>query len=147
MKRALHVLVGAVLAATLIAPSVSAAQQGVEGGGWSETTGSYSTSSGGISAKRSFREGVPHHSGEAQRKSINGTTHKRAHGWTRWNGVCHHTTAQLEHHWPRGQVISSSGRVKRWHYSEAWSSWVAYNPNARSNGYGLARTYYGRSCS
>ena len=146
MKRALHVLVGAVLAATLIAPSVSAAQAGGEGGGWSETTGSYATS-GGATTNRSFREGVPDHRGEAQRKTVNGTTYKRAHGWTLWNGVCHHTTANLEHHWPKGSIISSSGRVKRWHYTEAWSGWVAYDPHARSNGFGIARTYYGRSCS
>lgn len=28
--------------------------------------------------------------------------------------------------------------------SEAMTKWVRFNPNAKSNGYGKARTYYGR---
>ncbi len=62
----------------------------------------------------------------------------------RGKGVKHYTTARLEHYWPNKGVITSSGRKYGTGKSQAVTKWVPFNPNAKSNGYGRARTYYGR---
>lgn len=117
-------------------------------GGWSEDSGAYvlfEDGQDGISLSgRSL--GQPHHGGEMQ-KSTNseGTTIKRAHGWTTWTNAYHYTTARMEDtclvH--KGTVFSSSGRVWGWNGTEAYSPWVAAT---RMNECmpGSARTYYGR---
>lgn len=132
-------------ASALAAVPASAAGQPVVGttsgavGGWSEATGAFGTAASGIGVFAS-----PNHRGASEQKTINGTTNKRAHGWTTWAGVRHYTTAQLEHYWPASGVIASSGRKWGTGGTEAVSPWRAFNPNAASNGNGQARTYYGR---
>lgn len=82
--------------------------------------------------------------GWSEEKTIKGRTNKRSHGWTTWKGVKHYTTARLEHYWPNKGAITSSGRKYGTGRSQAVTKWVPFNPNAKSNGYGKARTYYGR---
>lgn len=84
------------------------------------------------------------HRGKAELKTIRGTTHKRSHGWTTWVGVRHYTTAQLVRSWPASGVIATSGRQWGTSGTEAATKWVAFNPNLPSNGYGSAKTFYGR---
>lgn len=117
-------------------------------GSWTEDEGDStlvdtppeSSGQAGISTFRSS----PWHKGKAEIKSINGTTHKRAVGRTTWPGVRHYTIAGLEHKWPYRGVIASSGR--KWGHSATFAKtrWVAFNPRAASDGYGRAKTYYGR---
>lgn len=84
------------------------------------------------------------HTGKAESKVISGTSHKRSHGWTSWAGTRHYTTAQLVHYWPSSGVITSSGRKWGTGGTEAYTKWVAFNPNAKSNGNGKAKTFYGK---
>nr|UXN30284.1 hypothetical protein N8D75_08600 [Curtobacterium flaccumfaciens] len=81
------------------------------------------------------------HRGAAERKTINGTTHKRAHGWTTWVGVQHYTRARLEH---GSRVIADSGRKWGRSGTGAVTVWKPYRPNQPGNGVGTAKTYYGR---
>ncbi|RTE48442.1 hypothetical protein EKN07_09865 [Actinobaculum sp. 352] len=116
-------------------------------GGWSEDGGYFSDPSATAVSEEimpAAATGTPRHTGKAEYTIINGTSHKRAHGWTTWTGVLHYTHARLEHYWPHSGVIASSGR--RWGKggTEAYTRWVAYNPNKPSNGNGKARTYYGK---
>ncbi len=83
------------------------------------------------------------HKGKAERKSINGTTHKRSVGRTVWVGVKHNTTAQLVHKWPHRGIITST-KKRGWDVTVAKTRWVAFNPLARSDGYGRAKTFYSR---
>lgn len=117
-------------------------------GGWSEQQGLVSNqglqdrlaqSSLGATLAASVK-----HTGQAENKVINGTSHKRSHGWTTWSGVYHYTTARLEHYWPSSGVIATSGRQWGTSGTEAVTVWKAFNPNAASNGNGAAKTYYGR---
>lgn len=71
---------------------------------------------------------------------INGTTNKRAHGWTTWAGVRHYTHARMEKS-GGGTVYTSSGRQWGTSGTEAISPWRAFKPN---QDLGSARTYYGR---
>ena len=106
-------------------------------GGWSEVDGSFTGTANGLLAS-------PNHRGASESKVIGGTTNKRAHGWTTWAGTYHYTTARLEHYWPASGVIATSGRKWGTGGTEAASPWKAFNPNAPSNGNGIAKTYYGR---
>jgi hypothetical protein len=81
------------------------------------------------------------HRGAAQRKTINGTTHKRSHGWTTWAGVQHYTRARLEH---GSRIIADSGRKWGRSGTEAVTAWKPYRPNQPGSGVGTAKTYYGR---
>lgn len=124
-------------------PSLSAmADTGNDIGGWSEDQGVYATQAMQAESVTGAKSS-PRHWGQTDWATFNGTTHKRAHGWTNWSGVYHYTTAQLEHHWPNSGVIASSGRQWGWNGTEAVSPWVGFRPNATSNGYGQARTYWG----
>lgn len=103
-------------------------------GGWSENEGMYVNNLYGNLMLRSS----PHHTGKAETKTINGTGHKRAHGWTTWPGIKHYTTARLE----QGSYVNgTSGRVWGTGGTEAASPWKPYT---KSGDPGSARTYYGR---
>lgn len=108
-------------------------------GGWSEETGAF-----GPARSTPGTFATVNHRGKSESKDINGTTHKRAHGWTTWAGVRHYTTARLEHYWPNSGVIATSGRKWGTGGTEAATAWKAFNPNAASSGTGAAKTYYGR---
>ena len=129
------------LSTLLIATPASATDTGREtAGGWSEISGSFSDGS----VPRAGTFASVSHRGTAESRVIGGTTNKRAHGWTKWAGTRHYTTAQLEHYWPASGVIATSGRKWGTGATEAVSPWKAFNPNAASNGNGAAKTYYGR---
>ncbi|MGF7486161.1 hypothetical protein [Lactococcus lactis] len=103
-------------------------------GGWSEDEGMYVNNLYGNLMLRSS----PHHTGQAETKTINGTGHKRAHGWTTWPGIKHYTTARLE----QGSYVNgTSGRVWGTGGTEAASPWKPYTTSGDP---GRARTYYGR---
>lgn len=140
----MSLMVGLFIALACIAPACAMADEGTDLGGWSESEGYYSLESAIKTNDSIALYASPVHRGESQRTSINGTTNKRAHGWTSWSGVYHYTTAQLEHSglFCSG-VITSSGRQWGWNNTEAYSPWKAFNPNACCSGYGQARTYYG----
>lgn len=124
------------VALSLSGPIAHAADDSVVGG-WSEDRGAYTTDQG--EATRASSPGLAEirHTGKAERTTINGTTHKRSHGWTTWTGKYHYTTARLE----RGStVIASSGRQWGWNGTEAVTQWVAFDPDGD---WGQARTYYG----
>lgn len=114
-------------------------------GGWREDGGYFTSPTPSTSSDRvaSAARGSVNHRGKAEEKIIRGTTHKRSHGWTTWKGVRHYTPARLEHY-HGGGVIISSGRQWGVNGTEAVTKWRAFNPHAKSNGYGTARTYYGR---
>ena len=38
----------------------------------------------------------PKHTGKAEERTHNGTSQKRAHGWTTWVGKYHYTRARME---------------------------------------------------
>lgn len=109
-------------------------------GGWSEDEGLYINLdfSGALA-----RSSTVKHTGKAETKTINGTGHKRAHGWTTWQGVKHYTTAQLEINnlFQKKTINGTSGR--KWGYSgtEAVSPWKPYS---KFGDPGQARTYYGK---
>jgi hypothetical protein len=136
----------AILCATLGAASSAAASQQAGAtsdfqagalGGWTETASVSQPPTPGARA-------TVNHRGKAEFKTIGGTTNKRAHGWTTWAGTKHYTTAQLEKTWPSSGVITTSGRKWGTGGTEAVSAYRAFNPNQTSDGYGQARTYYGR---
>ncbi|SIK14677.1 Uncharacterised protein [Mycobacteroides abscessus subsp. abscessus] len=54
---------------------------------------------------------------------------------TKWNPTTHTET---------GPNNGGGPRKYRTGKSQAVTKWVPFNPNAKSNGYGKARTYYGR---
>jgi len=147
MKQGLQITIGTILAAaaalsgTATAHAATASTTATSAdvlGGWSEKEGDWTTDDSLTDLA------IPNHRGISEYATINGTSHKRAHGWTTWAGTYHYTTAQLEHYWPASGVITTSGR--RWNNngSEAVTQYVAFNPNAASNGYGEAKTYYGK---
>lgn len=108
-------------------------------GGWSEDSGSYTTEITIPNEQMMIR--AVKHTGKAEEKSISGTTHKRAHGWTTWSGVYHYTTAQLERYWPGSGVNGTSGRVWGKNGTEAISP---YKPYTKDSSPGAAKTYYGK---
>lgn len=110
-------------------------------GGWSEETGSFSTSSAptGVSVRAAAASTVKH-TGKAEETVKAGTTNKRAHGWTTWAGVYHYTTARMETY--SGSVVyNTSGRQWGTSGTEAISPWRAAT---KADGTGSARTYYGK---
>jgi hypothetical protein len=135
-------LVGASSASA--SPSLSASSETPSDalGGWIENAGAFAVSH--AEASKSAARATVNHRGKAELKTIGGTTNKRAHGWTTWAGTKHYTTAQLEKTWPSSGVITSSGRKWGTGGTEAVSAYRAFNPNQTSDGYGQARTYYGR---
>lgn len=104
-------------------------------GGWSETAGTIDGAETGMSVF------AVNHRGAAERKTINGTTHKRSHGWTTWAGVQHYTRARLEH---GSTIIADSGRKWGKSGTEAVTVWKPFRPNQPGSGVGTAKTYYGR---
>ena len=157
MKKITSTIVAIALAASgaiLTTPAASAADIG----GWSEGSGAFyqpqalTTVAADPIVAQTFAArtlaaaaaATPRHTGKAETKVINGTTHKRAHGWTTWAGTYHYTTARLEHTWPNSGVIATSGRKWGTGGTEAVTGWVAFNPNLPSSGHGSARTYYGK---
>jgi hypothetical protein len=144
MKKKIMKAVFAVAIVCAIPASSALADSGGVRGGWSEVEGSFTVQAEQSQLLPTARAaGTVQHTGKSETKSINGTTHKRSHGWTTWSGVYHYTTAQLEHYWPHSGVIRTSGRVWGWNGTEAMTSWTAFNHDAPSNGYGAAKTYYG----
>ncbi len=148
-RRFAAIVVTTLIGAELTCTGAQAATEADPAGGWSEIGGAFVTpspallDSNAISGVPAKPAGSPKHTGKAEEKVINGTTHKRSHGWTTWTGKYHYTTAGLEHYWPASGVIATSGRKWGTNGTEAMTKYVAYNPNATSNGYGQARTYYG----
>lgn len=134
-----------VAAAGVVVPAGSASADGI--GGWIEEEGDVVYHQDPLLGTAPGTDGArsaPRHTGSAQTRVVNGTSQKRAVGRTTWNGVYHYTTARLEHTWPSSGVIATSGRVWGVHSTSATSPWRSFNPKADSNGYGIARTYYGR---
>lgn len=115
-------------------------------GGWSEEGGYFYESSqaqqGGSSVSLLS---TPQHTGKADTKVIDGTTNKRSHGWTTWVGVRHYTLARLEHNGLFCSGIIASKRNTGVGGTEAKTVWKPFNPNACCDGFGGARTYYGRA--
>lgn len=140
-------LTGAALAVAMTVASVSGVsaseQEPSDVGGWEEGS-EVSSNPGNLDGSFSVHAAKAKHTGKAESKTIKGTTNKRSHGWTTWKGVKHYTTARLEHYWPNKGVIASSGRKWGKNGTEATTKWVPFNPNKKSNGYGKAKTYYGR---
>lgn len=141
-KKVMGVLAAAAVSLSLI-PGMAFASSPVILGGWSED---------GTVVEAQAVDGIatlsePHHYGEAQQSTNSqGTTIKRAHGWTTWSGVYHYTTAQMEHDgiFCNGKVITSSGRQWARNGTEAYSPWATFNPDLCCGNLGQARTYYGR---
>lgn len=106
-------------------------------GGWDENTGAFAHSSTAQTDGGFAVAAAPNHSGASEQKSINGTTHKRAKGWTTWVGVRHYTTAQMQH---GNRVLTSSGRKWGTSGTQATSPWFKANTTI---GKGSARSYYG----
>ena len=104
-------------------------------GGWSESAGTIDGAGTGMSVF------AVNHRGAAERKTINGTTHKRSHGWTTWAGVQHYTRARLEH---GSRIIADSGRKWGKSGTEALTVWKPFRPNQPGSGVGTAKTYYGK---
>lgn len=140
-KQVIGFLAAALLAISI--PGVALASSPVVLGGWSEDGGVIETQAADGIALLSD----PSHTGKAE-TSLNsqGTTIKRAHGWTTWVGVYHYTTAQMEHSGflCNGKVIKSSGRKWGTSGTEAISPWATFVPEMCCGGTGQARTYYGR---
>lgn len=113
-------------------------------GGWDERSGVLAVdgSTGAVGTASVVPVATVNHRGASETKVISGTSNKRAHGWTTWSGVRHYTTAQLER--GSGAVITSSGRKWGTSGTEAVSAYKAFKPNAADNGWGHAKTYYGK---
>ncbi|WP_030143224.1 hypothetical protein [Mycetocola saprophilus] len=124
-----------ILIGAMLVPA--AAANAADLGGWSEDTGVSSLSSTGFAARAASQA---QHTGKAEQKSISGTTHKRAHGWTTWVGVYHYTNAQMEQ-FGGGKVYTTSGRQWGTNGTEAISPWRKFSQNSDL---GSARTYYGK---
>jgi hypothetical protein len=107
-------------------------------GGWDESAGAFAHSSSAQAAGGIAVAAAPNHRGAAEEKSINGTTHKRAKGWTTWVGVYHYTTAQMKH---GNTVLTTSGRQWGKSGTQATSPWFKANTTI---GKGSARSYYGK---
>lgn len=109
-------------------------------GGWGEDTGAFQSQPIEVGALAA-RAAAPKHTGKAEQKEINGTTHKRSHGWTTWSGVKHYTRARLE---TGSTIIADSGRKWGTGGTEAMTTYIAFDPNKPGNGFGSAKTYYGK---
>lgn len=109
-------------------------------GGWDEDTGYFINAEAYIKAMEGnslSRASDPVHKGKREEKSISGTTHSRAHGWTTWKGKYHYTRARMET--SKGTVLQDSERVWGMDSTEAISPWNKFDPDQSDK----ARTYYG----
>lgn len=108
-------------------------------GGWTEDTGYYKNIHSYAKAMEnvSVPYSTPSHTGKAEQRTYNGTTQKRAHGWTTWIGEYHYTRARMEH----GDVVLTDSE-RQWGYdgTEAISPWWSFDGVTL----GSARTYYGK---
>ena len=134
MRMSIAVAAIAISAVALPAGVSSAAELG----GWDENTGSFSTSSSPEAARKSAAPAAVNHRGAAEERVVNGTTNKRAKGWTTWVGVRHYTTARME---SGSTVLTTSGRKWGTSGTQATSPWFVAN---RTHGKGAAKSYYGR---
>lgn len=77
-------------------------------GGWSEEDGYFVNPQ---AYSKAMEDGTtyasPKHTGKAEERTHNGTSQKRAHGWTTWVGKYHYTRARMED-W--GAILTDSGR-------------------------------------
>lgn len=141
---------GGVLALALgfLSPHASA-ESGQDVGGWDEVAGSFAVNqnSAGSSGLIAPMASGANHRGEAETKTINGTTNKRAKGWTTWVGQYHYTRARMESDAAfgsnKGKIWTDSGRQWGTNGTSAVSPWKAFNPDNPGTP-GKARTYYGR---
>ncbi len=143
MKKSIRRALSVAAATSAIALSATTAQASNPEsfhGGWSEDGGTFSSQQIEV-ASMATQTSSPKHTGKAEEKVINGTSHKRAHGWTTWVGVKHYTRARLE---TGKTVITDSGRKWGTGGTEAVTKYVAFNPNAAGSGFGKAKTYYGK---
>lgn len=110
-------------------------------GGWDEENGyftnpeAYANAIDDISTYASPSD--PHHTGRSEKRTYNGSTQKRAHGWTSWANTYHYTRARMED-WSLG-VLTDSGRQWGTSNTEAISPWWTFKDEILGN----ARTYYG----
>ncbi|MBB2925536.1 hypothetical protein [Cellulomonas cellasea] len=139
MKKISYSLLAVAIAAVGIALPATSASAG-DLGGWSEQAGAYVTPKDRLRGSAVTINSTPSHTGQSEKTTIGGTTHKRAHGWTTWAGVYHYTTARQE---CGSTVLSTSNRQWGTSGTEAISPWVAFNPNVACSGVGSSRTYYG----
>ena len=106
-------------------------------GGWSEEDGYFVNPQ---AYSKAMEDGTtyasPKHTGKAEERTHNGTSQKRAHGWTTWVGKYHYTRARMES-W--GTVLTDSGRQWGTNGTEAISPWWSFDGFTT----GTARTYYG----
>lgn len=106
-------------------------------GGWSEEDGYFVNPQ---AYSKAMEDGTtyasPKHTGKAEERTHNGTSQKRAHGWTTWVGKYHYTRARMED-W--GAILTDSGRQWGTDGTEAISPWWSFNGDTS----GSARTYYG----
>ena len=106
-------------------------------GGWSEEDGYFVNPQ---AYSKAMEDGTtyasPKHTGKAEERTHNGTSQKRAHGWTTWVGKYHYTRARMED-W--GAILTDSGRQWGTDGTEAISPWWSFNGDTL----GSARTYYG----
>lgn len=106
-------------------------------GGWSEENGYYVNPQAFSKAMEDASTySSPKHTGKAEERTYNGTSQKRAHGWTTWVGKYHYTRARMED-W--GAILTDSGRQWGNDGTEAISPWWSFNGDTL----GSARTYYG----
>lgn len=106
-------------------------------GGWNEENGYYRNPQAFSKAMGKLSTySTPKHTGKAEQQNYNGTTRKRAHGWTTWVGTYHYTRARME---DGGIVLTDSKRQWGQDGTEAISPWWSFDGNTL----GTARTYYG----
>lgn len=134
-KFKMSLAIAAIAAGGLALPAATASAADL--GGWDETAGVFSNSESAQTAGGASIAASVNHRGASEQKSINGTTHKRAKGWTTWVGVRHYTTAQMQH---GSRVLTSSGRKWGTSGTQATSPWFKANTTV---GKGSARSYYG----
>ena len=66
-------------------------------GGWSEESGYFINPQAYSKAMEdSTTYSSPKHTGKPEERTHNGTTQRRAHGWTTWVGKYHYTRARME---------------------------------------------------
>ncbi len=142
VRRLLMTVLGSFVLGSLLFTAPALADNVVVVGGWSEDSGYFTT----LPASRA---GQPQHTGQTEQRSVNGTTNKRAHGWTTWVGQYHFTRACMEHNgmFCNGQIITDSQRQWGFDGTEAISPWTAFNPNKCCGNLGSGRTYYGLTYS
>lgn len=107
-------------------------------GGWSEENGYYTNLQSYAKAfEYELMSSEPKHTGKAEQQTIDGTTHKRAHGWTTWVGVYHYTRARMV---DGDTILTDSERQWGNDGTEAISPWWKFQYEI----VGSAKTYYGK---